>query len=353
MNYAGGRPLFSVCIPAYNRAEVLPALLDSILTQDFGDYEVVICEDASPQRDGIRAVVDALPAIARARVRYFENETNLGYDGNVRRAIERARGRYCLLMGNDDLLSPGALRVIGAGLARHPGVGVVMRSYASFDESPDRINQVFRYFDAERTFEPGARTIVTFFRRCVVLPGLVLLRDAAVSCATDEFDGSLLYQLYLVGRILETHHGLFLPEIVALYRNGGVPDFGNSPAERGKFVPGTVVPEASLHFMQSMLGIAAAVEQRTGLPVYRPIVRDLSNYSYGFLIAQADRPRRTFLAYGWRLARLGFGRSPLFYVYLAALGLLGPRRVGSIVRFIKKRLGHTPVLGELYQGRPV
>ena len=343
----------SVCVPAYNRGAVLRELLDSILTQDFDDYEVVICEDQSPERSQIRHVVETLPEAWRPRVRYFENDMNLGYDGNVRNVIEKARGEYCVLMGNDDLMCPGALKRVAAGLRSHPNVGVLLRTYASFDTTPDQINQVFRYFDGERWFEPGRSTIVTFFRRSVVLPGLVLHRADAVTYATAEFDGTLLYQLYLVGRILTERSGLFLPEVLTLYRNGGTPHFGNSDAEKGKFVPGTITPEASLHFMASMLRIAAQVEQQSGLPVYQPIVKDLSNYSYPFLAVQAHQAWPVFLRYCWKLARLGFGRYPMFHLYFMSLCTIGPRRVESIIRWIKKRLGYTPALGGVYQGRTV
>jgi glycosyltransferase involved in cell wall biosynthesis len=346
-------PLLSVCIPAYNRAEVLDDLLQSVLAQSFDGYEIVICEDASPQRGAIRAVVERLPAAARARIRYFENETNLGYDANLRNVIARAAGEYCLLMGNDDLLCPGALETVTNGLARHPGSGVVLRTYASFDDDPTVINQVFRYFDQERVFQPGRASIVTFFRRSVVLPGLCLRRAAAVSYATDEFDGTLLYQLYLVGRIMAVEPGLFLPEVITLYRNGGIPDFGNSAAERGKFVPGVIVPEASLHFMESMLRIARTLQERCGVAVYQPIVRDLANYSYPFIAIQAWRPWRVFVRYCWRLARLGFGRYPLFYVYILSLVTLGSRRVEAAIRYVKKKLGRTPVLGSVHRGHAV
>jgi glycosyltransferase involved in cell wall biosynthesis len=40
----------SVCIPAYNRPAELRQLLESIAAQDYPHYEVVICEDASPER---------------------------------------------------------------------------------------------------------------------------------------------------------------------------------------------------------------------------------------------------------------------------------------------------------------
>src|SRR5689334_8647779 len=85
-------PFISVCIPAYNRASVLRELLDSILAQDFDDFEVVIAEDASVERAAIRQVVETLPPEWRARVRYFENDVNLGYDGNLRNVMARAAG---------------------------------------------------------------------------------------------------------------------------------------------------------------------------------------------------------------------------------------------------------------------
>jgi len=346
-------PLISVCIPAYNRSSVLRELLDSVLTQDFDRFDVVICEDASPERALIREIVESLPREWRSRVRYFENDTNLGFDGNVRNVIAKAAGDYCMLMGNDDVMCPGALRTVAAGLARHADVGVVLRTYASFDTTPSEINQVFRYFDRERVFEPGAESIVTFFRRSVVLPGLTLHRESCLRHATAEFDGSLLYQLYLVGRILGERRGLFLPEVITLYRNGGTPYFGNSAAERGNFVPGRIVPEASLHFMASMLRVARAVDERCDLRVYRPIVKDLANYSYPFIAVQAGQPFRVFARYCWNVGRLGFGRYPLYHVYLWALLAFGPRRVESLIRVIKKRLGRTPVIGDVHQGRAV
>ena len=344
-------PLISVCIPAYNRASVLRELLDSILTQDFDDFDVVICEDRSPERAAIRGVVEGLPPAWQPRVRYLENDANLGYDANVRNVMARASGDYCMLMGNDDVMAPGALRIVGAALRRSAGVGVVLRTYASFDGTIDNINQTFRYFDSERVFEPGAESIIAFFRRSVVLPGMVIRREAALQYATDEFDGSLLYQLYIVGRIMARERGLYLPEVITFYRNGGVPDFGNSASERGKFVPGVIVPDASLHFMECMLRIARTIQERTGLPVYQPIVHDLANYSFTFIMLHADKPWRVFGRYCWRLARMGFGRYPLFYAYALSLVTLGPDRMWGVIRYIKRKMGRTPVLGRVHRGQ--
>lgn len=347
------KPTFSVCIPAYNRAQLLPALLESILEQDFNDFELVINEDASPQRTDIRIIVEQYSAKYPNRIKYFENEKNLGYDGNLRSLIERSQGEYCLFMGNDDLMCAGALSTVAEAVQRHLNVGVVVRSYASFDGTPDNINQTFRYFQEERFFPPGADTIGTVYRRSVVIPGMVIHRDAAQRFATSEFDGTLLYQIYLVANILVEMNAIFLPQIIVLYRNGGVPDFGNAEVERGKFVPTDRTTASSLQFMRGMLDIAASIEYKRNVPIYRRIVADIANYSYPILSIQASKPLSEFVGYWWSLAKMGFGRHPLFHAYFLAIVVLGVPRVDRLIAVIKHRTGHTPNLGKLFRGRSV
>ena len=344
-------PLISVCIPAYNRANVLPQLLESIVTQHAVAFEVVICEDMSPQRESIREIVAGFSEQYPGLIHYFENEENLGYDANLRRLIEKASGDYCLFMGNDDLMCAGALETVSSALQRYPGTGAVLRSYALIDDDSNQSSQVFRYFPEERFFPAGAPTLITFFKRMVVLPGIVLHRESCQKYATSRFDGTLLYQLYLVGRILAEKNGVFLPQVIVLYRTGGVPDFGVSSAEQGKFVPTQQTPASSLHFMQGMLEIARALERDTGLSLYESIQRDLSNYSYPFIAIQRKQSLKVFVRYCLNLARLGFGRYPMFYVYVVSLLILGERLSSEIMGLIKRLVGHTPVLGRVYQGQ--
>lgn len=63
---------------------------------------------------------------------------------------------------------------------------------------------------------------------------MVIHRDSAANLATAEFKGSLMYQLYLVGRILANRSVVFTPKIIALRRDGSAPYFGNSKAEKVK-----------------------------------------------------------------------------------------------------------------------
>ncbi len=343
--------LISVCIPAYNRAALLPSLLDSIFEQDCQDFELVIAEDMSPERDAIAAVAREYAERYPGKVVYGENAVNKGYDGNLRRLIELARGDYVLFMGNDDLMAPGALRAVAEAIQAYPRVGVVLRSYASFHITPDELEQTFRYFDKDSFFPSGAAAITTFFRRCVFISGMVVRRESALALNTDRFDGTLLYQQHLVGQILAKENGVYLTQILTYHRLGGTPDFGNSAVEKGRFVPREQTTDSSLHFMRGMLTIAKAVEQSTGLPVYRPILCDIGNYAYPILSIQAERPRIVFVSYVRALARMGFWRVPLFHVYAAGLLLLGRRVCDQLIGTIKKHLGRAPKIGRLYSGQ--
>lgn len=346
------RPLLTVCIPAYNRAGLLKPLLDSILSQNFENFDILICEDGSPERAAISSVVQGFQLLHPERIQYEENTVNLGYDGNIRRLVESAKGRYCVFMGNDDLMCAGALEAIAAAIQRQPDCGVLVRSYATFDVNPEQFNQVYRYFPDEHVLPAGAQAIFTAYRRSVVIPGMVINRDAALAIATDRFDGTLLYQLYLVGMILAKHSVIFVPQIIALRRDGTPPDFGNSASEQGKFVPHDQTPASSIHFMQGMLAIAKYVEEATQLNVFEAIRSDIGNYSYPILSIQGKRPFGVFAKYGISLAKLGLWRYPLFHLYFISLLVLGPDRSDSIIKMIKKRLGHTPRFGAASMGKP-
>ena len=339
------RPLITVCIPAYNRAHLLSPLLESIFNQDYGDFNILICEDKSPERIHIESIVKVFSLKYPDRIQYHENKKNLGYDANIRELVRLATGEYCVFMGNDDLMCPGALHAISNIINRELQCGVIVRSYATFDKDPSTYNQVYRYYPDEVIFPAGATAIIAGYRRSVVIPGMVIHRDSANELATGRYDGTLLYQLYLVGMILAKRSAVFTPQIIALRRDGTPPDFGNSESEKGKFTPQNQTPNSSLHFMSGMLKIAFDLDLNTGFNVFRAIRSDVGNYSYPILSIQASKPRLTFLRYSIGLARLGLWRYPLFYIYFILLLFLGAPRVDCLIGIIKSRLGYTPMIG--------
>ncbi|MEI8024969.1 MAG: glycosyltransferase family 2 protein [Pseudomonadota bacterium] len=336
-------PLISVCIPAYNRAENLTELLESILSQDFEDFEIVICEDFSPQRESIRLITQEYLISNPSKIRYFENYKNFGYDRNFRELVSKSQGDFCVFVGNDDLLEVGALSHIADCLNKAENPGAFLRTYRSFSGSKDSPGELFRYFPNFQVFPPGIETVGVFFRRFVVISGLGIHRETANLVATDRFDGTLLYQLYLVSKVLLQREGVYSPRSVALYRTGGTPDFGNSELEKGKFVPGVQTPESSIHFIEGLIRIAKDISQ--DYPnLFSIIMKDMRAYSYPLLSIQANQSFLVFLGYTIKLAKLGFATSIYFWFYFIVLSFLGPKRTNRLILLIKNRLGYTPKL---------
>lgn len=96
------RPLLSVGIPAYNRPASLERAVRSVLRQTLVDLEVIVSDDASPDREVAR-VGDMLSA-EDARVRFTRQARNLGHVRNYRWVVEASRGDYFMWLSDDDWL---------------------------------------------------------------------------------------------------------------------------------------------------------------------------------------------------------------------------------------------------------
>ncbi|MEU6536352.1 CDP-glycerol glycerophosphotransferase family protein [Streptomyces sp. NPDC047000] len=102
-------PKLSLVVPAYKVQSYLAECLDSVLAQDYTDFEVIAVDDCSP--DGSGAILDEY-AERDARVRVIHLAENVGL-GRARNAgMEQAEGDYLLFLDSDDTLSAGALRAV-------------------------------------------------------------------------------------------------------------------------------------------------------------------------------------------------------------------------------------------------
>jgi len=99
-------PRISVGLPVYNGERFLKQALDSLLSQDYEDFELIISDNAST--DGTAEICKAYAA-KDLRIRYSRNTTNIGSARNYRRVFELARGEFFKWCSHDDLCLPGFL----------------------------------------------------------------------------------------------------------------------------------------------------------------------------------------------------------------------------------------------------
>ena len=125
-------PLVSILMPVYNTAPFLREAMDSILSQTFKDFELIVLDDCSP--DNAEEILDTYtdPRIVR-----FRGEKNEGLSNILNVGIEMAHGKYIARMDSDDLSSPERLQVQVDYLGANPEVDLVSVGMRLFGAKED------------------------------------------------------------------------------------------------------------------------------------------------------------------------------------------------------------------------
>jgi abequosyltransferase len=335
--------MLSICIPSYNRPIELLRLLNTIKPQD-ANFEILVSEDNSPRREEIIAVVNQFQfQNPNINIRLNLNQTNLGYDGNFKQLLRLSKGDYCVFMGDDDLLEVDALKKIKTALDVDSEIGFILRSWEEVDLDGNSIF-VQKYYAENKIFQSGEDTVVKFFRKSVFISGLVLHRETALKYETNQVDGKLLYQIYLLANILLDKHGYYISDILTKRVKGAEHFFGSSESEKDKFSPKELTIEHSLTFMQGFIDIVEIIDTTRSVNIKEKVLVDFSKYSYGFLSMQRDKGIPQFLKYVKGLSEKKFNCTMYFYFYVGILTLVGGKKSDKLISLIKKKLNSIPKL---------
>jgi glycosyltransferase involved in cell wall biosynthesis len=125
-------PLISVVTPVYNGEPFLPECIESVLSQDYSNWEYIIVNNRSTDRS-----LEVAQSYARQdpRISVVTNEVFVNAEENHNNCFRRISGRseYCKVVSADDWLFPGCLtRMVRFGVA-HPSVGII----GSYQQSGD------------------------------------------------------------------------------------------------------------------------------------------------------------------------------------------------------------------------
>lgn len=112
---------FSILIPAYKDA-FLVSCIDSVLSQSYSDFEIIIVNDASPF-----PIDEIMSKYSDSRIIYSKNEKGFGAKNvvdNWNRCLELSSGDYVICMGDDDRLMPNCLMDYYDSIQQHPGFNI-------------------------------------------------------------------------------------------------------------------------------------------------------------------------------------------------------------------------------------
>lgn len=115
--------LLTIAIPTYNGGRTISRCIASIVPELQAEVELLVCDNAST--DGTAEIVRKI-AGSHPQIRLISNETNVGFDRNVELCMQRARGDFVWLIGDDDLICrPGAVEQVLQVIRAHPEVAAI------------------------------------------------------------------------------------------------------------------------------------------------------------------------------------------------------------------------------------
>jgi glycosyltransferase involved in cell wall biosynthesis len=113
-------------MPVYNGEAFIREALDSLLAQTFGEFELVIADNAST--DGTEAIARAYE-LRDARIRYVRHSKNAGPTANFRFVLNQSQGEYFMWAAADDLWAPSFIARLKDALERDKAASFAMSRY--------------------------------------------------------------------------------------------------------------------------------------------------------------------------------------------------------------------------------
>lgn len=101
------QPLVSIFLPTYNQEQFIAASIDSVVSQDYANLEIVIGDDCSS--DNTWEIVLEYQSRYPEKIIAFRNPKNLGITGNCNEILGRCTGKYVAFTAGDDLFLPGKI----------------------------------------------------------------------------------------------------------------------------------------------------------------------------------------------------------------------------------------------------
>ena len=156
-------PRVSVIIPTYNSSRFITEALDSVFSQNYDAYEVIVIDDGSTDDTPKRLCP------YRDRLRYVCQE-NAGSAAARNRGLDLARGEFVVFLDADDFLLPGKLREQAAFLQLRPSAGMVHSGWKVIDEYGRILSTVEPWHEAPHL------DVKTWFQHKPIRMGAMMMR---------------------------------------------------------------------------------------------------------------------------------------------------------------------------------
>lgn len=146
------QPLVSVCIPTYNRPEGIIRTLECMLAQTYANLEIVVSDNASPDPQVEKIMLDY--ASRDARIRYYRQPENKGGMFNFMFVFKQARGGYFTWAADDDEWTPDYIQSLVVEMEKDPNAIFAFSPYQLVEE------ETGKFFGGAWRFDYQSRNVL-------------------------------------------------------------------------------------------------------------------------------------------------------------------------------------------------
>ncbi len=186
------KPLVSVLIPNYNYSKYLGECLESVLTQTYDNFEVIVSDNQSTD--------NSYEIMARYREKFLnrgiwydilQNKRNIGSAGNTEKCFSRSEGEYFIWLSSDDSLEPDAIDNMVKALEKYPSAGCVMTHRNEVDDKGTR-KETAPFYN-QSCFIHGEEQAAVYMMAGIAVSSQILFRK--ITYITMLHSKSLRFQL--------------------------------------------------------------------------------------------------------------------------------------------------------------
>ncbi len=200
------KPILSICIATYNRADYIGETLESIIPQLADDVEVLVVDGAST--DNTEEIVSQY-AKNESRIRYVRLPAKGGVDQDYDKSVNLAHGEYCWLFTDDDTLKPGAVEAVKKSIKEGHGLIIVNAEVrnrdltAAIEGKRMIINDdiVYAPNDMENIFV-GIMSHISFIGAVVIRRSIWLSRDRNSYYGTEFVHVGVIFQKPITASVI-------------------------------------------------------------------------------------------------------------------------------------------------------
>ncbi|MCO5733012.1 glycosyltransferase family 2 protein [Rhizobium sp. SSA_523] len=205
-------PILSICIPTYNRRPMLERSVRFHLDvfRKLGiSFEMVIVDDRST--DGTHEFLQGLQGVPE--ISHYRRVKNSGFLSNYGFAMQRARGKYALFLGDDDLLIPEKVLEYLRLLEQDPSLGMIQAPWMLVDERDGgRDMQPFYHIPGPQRFRQGQfQEMLEYILQHHVFPEFLIIRRDVLQRSISSLGPFIFWAFLYTTRALSNGDILFLP----------------------------------------------------------------------------------------------------------------------------------------------